>query len=501
MNLRWLLPLLALTALGLFVVFNVIDRDVEPEVESVSTETQVTTPEVTEPEVAEPVATEPEVTEPEPETSQVAEVNPAATEVIGYVNGRPLYRLNLQGEVTQVLNQYRQIYAQFGQNIDTLLTGASGIELSLNMELQGFERLVGREVIAEQAELNGVVVTEEEAEAEFRGLFADYLESQGMTEEEFTTNFVSAGGDLDFFLSESRRGVRDQMVAERVSETVIGGIELTRDDIEEYFEANRASYETEEQIRASHILLETQTEAEVVVSELDAGADFAELAREKSTGPSASSGGDLGEFPRGAMVGAFEEAAFALEVDEYSGVVETEFGFHVILKTGHTEAVKPTLDEIYDEVREDAESNAKNEAFREWFEANYEAADVEIVLPILAAVRLKTEDLDAALEAFEALLGDPDVSEPFLAYLIATSYEERQQRDLAEKATLEQESPDNPESVARIGALTVAIEEARLRAIELYQQLLDDVGEDTTIQARLNGLLDQGEPESEETNP
>lgn len=102
------------------------------------------------------------------------------------------------------------------------------------------------------------------------------------------------------------------------------------------------------QIRASHILLtfkgasqsatrRTRLEAEatinVLLGELAAGADFAELARRHSDCPSSEDGGDLGYFGRGAMVEEFEDAAFALAQGEVSGVVETSFGFHLIQRT------------------------------------------------------------------------------------------------------------------------------------------------------------------------
>lgn len=102
------------------------------------------------------------------------------------------------------------------------------------------------------------------------------------------------------------------------------------------------------QVRASHILLmyagserstasRSKAEAEASIAELktklDAGADFAELATAHSDCPSASRGGDLGLFGRGQMVAPFEEAVFALPVGGVSGVVETPFGFHLILRT------------------------------------------------------------------------------------------------------------------------------------------------------------------------
>ena len=103
-----------------------------------------------------------------------------------------------------------------------------------------------------------------------------------------------------------------------------------------------------EQVRASHILLmyagsmrsnATRTKADAATQittlkqELDAGADFAELARSNSDCPSSARGGDLGHFGRGQMVGPFEDAAFTLPVNEISEVVETPFGFHLIQRT------------------------------------------------------------------------------------------------------------------------------------------------------------------------
>lgn len=104
-----------------------------------------------------------------------------------------------------------------------------------------------------------------------------------------------------------------------------------------------------DQVRASHILLmyagaarstatrskqETQSQITSIKSDLDGGAEFAALAREHSDCPSAKSGGDLGKFGRGQMVKAFEDTAFGLDVGNASDVVETDFGYHIIQRTG-----------------------------------------------------------------------------------------------------------------------------------------------------------------------
>ncbi len=103
-----------------------------------------------------------------------------------------------------------------------------------------------------------------------------------------------------------------------------------------------------DQIRASHILIShsesggssklTKEDALAQINQLkidiESGAEFAQVAQDHSDCPSSSSGGDLGEFGRGAMVPAFEEAAFNLEEGATSDAVETQFGYHLIQRTG-----------------------------------------------------------------------------------------------------------------------------------------------------------------------
>jgi peptidyl-prolyl cis-trans isomerase C len=83
-------------------------------------------------------------------------------------------------------------------------------------------------------------------------------------------------------------------------------------------------------IKARHILVKQEFEAEDILKSLQAGKTFEELAQDFSMCPSKNEGGDLGEFGKGMMVQSFEEAAFALKVGEVSKPVRTQFGFHLI---------------------------------------------------------------------------------------------------------------------------------------------------------------------------
>ena len=87
------------------------------------------------------------------------------------------------------------------------------------------------------------------------------------------------------------------------------------------------------QVRASHILVSSEREANRILEELRKGKDFGEMARRNSSCPSGKSGGDLGFFGKGQMVKEFEDAAFSLKEGELSKPVKTDFGFHIIKVT------------------------------------------------------------------------------------------------------------------------------------------------------------------------
>ena len=89
-----------------------------------------------------------------------------------------------------------------------------------------------------------------------------------------------------------------------------------------------------DQVRASHILVKTQEEAQNIINEIKSFDDFTRLAKEHSLCPSGKNGGDLGFFRRGQMVKPFEDGVLALEVGGVSEPIQTQFGYHLIHRTG-----------------------------------------------------------------------------------------------------------------------------------------------------------------------
>ncbi|MEP3345103.1 MAG: peptidylprolyl isomerase [Litoreibacter sp.] len=138
----------------------------------------------------------------------------------------------------------------------------------------------------------------------------------------------------------------------------IGTADVAEDDIKAIYTERFAEDESEMEFNASHILVETEETAKELVTMLNDGADFAELAKEKSTGPSGPSGGSLGWFGKGAMVPAFEEAVIELEDGAVSEPVQTQFGWHVVKRVESRVKEAPALDAVREEIERELRAKA-----------------------------------------------------------------------------------------------------------------------------------------------
>ena len=128
---------------------------------------------------------------------------------------------------------------------------------------------------------------------------------------------------------------------------------MTDEALQQAYDTFVADEASREQITASHILVAAKDDAVAIIKNLNDGADFAEIAKEKSTGPSGPNGGELGTFGRGQMVPAFETAAFALPAGGFSATpVQTQFGWHVIKVSEKAVKPAPSFDDMRDQLEQ-----------------------------------------------------------------------------------------------------------------------------------------------------
>jgi len=187
---------------------------------------------------------------------------------------------------------------------------------------------------------------------------------RGMIQEEVLLQGAVADGlDKDAAvaarLEEARRQV---LIEELIRRKVIAQARVADEEARKRYEDSKPLFSIET-VTTSHIMVKSEAEAEAILKELQAGKDFAELARAKSqdTG-SAEKGGDLGALRRGQTVPEFEESAFRLRDGELSPVIKTEYGYH-ILKGGPRGTVVQPFDEVKDRIRQMLLQEKQRETF------------------------------------------------------------------------------------------------------------------------------------------
>ena len=225
------------------------------------------------------------------------------------------------------------------------------IEAQLREMIQ--EEFVTRALLVEEAKRLKLAATDDEVEEmvakAVEGLpdgmtFEDLLKTEQMTE------------------TEIRAEIREQLTMKKVIDGAVASAKPTDEEVEAFYKENADRMKMPETVRARHLLITVDKEAdddekaakakeaEAIRKQLLDGADFAALAKEKSSCPSSQSGGDLGVFPRGQMVKPFEEAAFSQKVGEIGAVVETDFGYHIIQVDEHNEAKERSLEEAREDI-------------------------------------------------------------------------------------------------------------------------------------------------------
>lgn len=192
----------------------------------------------------------------------------------------------------------------------------------------------------------------------FQGMLDQIIQQQILADATEKTKAIEIGIE-----NESRAYIASQEI-ERLSTQP-----LDEEALQAAYEAEYGNAEAAPEFNASHILVETEEEAIALVAELEGGADFADLAREKSTGPSGPNGGQLGWFGPGMMVPSFEEAVAGMEDGAISAPVQTQFGWHVIKLNESRQQEVPGLEQVRTELEEAVRSSAVEAALASLTEA------------------------------------------------------------------------------------------------------------------------------------
>ncbi len=177
-----------------------------------------------------------------------------------------------------------------------------------------------------------------------------------------------------------------------IDEDITESITISDEEVDEFYKANTESMKRPEEMHARHILIKLEPGADQaaddaarkkidgILAEARGGADFAELAKQHSEGPSAPQGGDLGFFGRGRMVPPFEQAAFALDAGAISDPVRTQFGYHIIKAEERRGGDTVSKDDAADQIRAYLERQKLQTAVEDRIQQLRSQADVQVLI-------------------------------------------------------------------------------------------------------------------------
>ena len=275
-----------------------------------------------------------------------------------------------------ILEEEDRLMRQFGAQFDT----SQMDEMRQVLREQAVKNMIDRELLRQAADKERIKVEKSEIDARIdeiaqrvgsREALSERLEMMGMSEEK-----------LRF---ELENGMRIEKFIDKHSQVS----EVTEEEARAFYEQNKEQFVQPERVRASHILIQVDAnastsekeakrkEAERILAEVKKGGDFAELARRYSACPSKQRGGDLGYFGRGQMTEPFEEAAFALKVGGVSGIVETQYGYHIIKLTDRQETRVISFEEVKPNLIDYLENEKKQQAIESYVEGLRTSAKIE----------------------------------------------------------------------------------------------------------------------------
>jgi len=295
-----------------------------------------------------------EATPPPPPGAISALPSPEVVDpVIATVNGEEVHQSDLLKQINTMARQGRRISPQ-----------------------EAIDQAISERLLLQAAAESGEVVDATEVEKAYNSVV---LRAGG--EEQFQKQLAGAKMTLD----DVREDIERQMLLQKTLDSKTAGkVDITDASLEAFYAENPEAFES---AHARHILIKSaptdpedkKTEArgrmEAIAERIKGGEDFAEVAKAESEGPSAPRGGDLGQFGRGRMVPAFEEAVFSMEPGQVSDIVETQFGYHLIEVL---ERKTIPLEEVRDRLQKELENRQRNQIIGQWLEELKEKATIEM---------------------------------------------------------------------------------------------------------------------------
>jgi parvulin-like peptidyl-prolyl isomerase len=230
---------------------------------------------------------------------------------------------------------------------------------SKRIEEQVLDGMITEKIMLLRAKELNISVSSGEFDAKLSEIMKDYGE-------DFANLLVQANVSYDDWKDDIKK---EMLIKKLVAVDVNANIRVSEDEAEDYFNENRNSYKMESRAKVSQIVVSDLAKAREVEARLNAGADFATVAKEMSIAPEASQGGDLGFITRQIMPEPLDDTIFKLPVNKVSPVVQSDYGFHVFKVLAIQSAKIGNFADMKEEVVAQIRAQKEDAAFTSWIEA------------------------------------------------------------------------------------------------------------------------------------
>jgi foldase protein PrsA len=293
----------------------------------------------------------------------------AQKDVAAKVNGDPIPTSAVDAQLEQLKKQYPNMF-----------TGADGDGRLLDFKQRIVDNLVNAKLVEQAAKDKGIKVSDADIQKQI-----DQLKGGFKDQAQFEAALKSAGMTLDTL----KESITQQLVTNKLMETLASSQQVTDKEILDYYNANKAQFAQKAQKRSSHVLFKTtdKAQAEKVLKQIKAGTiTLAEAAKKYSIdNVTASKGGDLG-WPNGtSYVPEFQAAVDKLAKGEMSGLVQSSYGYHIILVTDERAAKQQSLAEVKSQIQQIIVQKRKAESYQKFLDELRKNAKIEILLEDLKA--------------------------------------------------------------------------------------------------------------------
>jgi parvulin-like peptidyl-prolyl isomerase len=283
------------------------------------------------------------------------------------------------------LSELNAAFEPYRQRLETAYEGVQREKAAAETRMTLLNRMIDALLMEQESRKTGIVVRDEEVSDAIK----DLLARRNLTQEDLRKTLDQEGTAMPAY----RKEIRDQLMRIKlIRRDIKSKVAVTDEEIGEYYRKHREDYEGKESVRIKQILLlapkgedpaareKLRAQAGEIHRRLLSGESFDQLSAQYSEGPAAASGGDVGYIERGIIIHEVEEAAFSLPLNQISGVIESEVGFHIIQVADRRGAGIKAIESVREEIREKIDREKMEKKFEEWLDALRKKSHIEIRL-------------------------------------------------------------------------------------------------------------------------